>query len=84
MLANMYGLTGLANTTVVYMVMFGIDKYWAVFEKCGPGGVWVFIFTMSAFVYYVALYLNTHPEIIISMFQSDLTQIQNKSVKTEL
>ena len=66
-IGSVYSLDGIRNTAIVWTVLWmgakSSDYYFRVF-KSG----WLYVFILSIIVYYTALYLHSHPEIIVSLF----------------
>lgn len=59
-IGSTYNIEGLRNTAIVYTVLWGLEKYNEIYWRF-TSNPWFFIFSLSAFIYYVALYLNMHP-----------------------
>jgi len=70
-IGSMYGLDGMRNTALVYAVLWGLEKYSEFYFEFSRSP-YLYIFSLSAFTYFSALYLNTHPEIIVSLFSPDV------------
>jgi hypothetical protein len=68
LMGQVYVLNGLYNTCVTYLVLWLIEKYQEAFSKVSDNAI-VFAFTIFGLMYWIALYLNHHPEFVISMFQ---------------
>ena len=64
------GFEGLANTAIVYLSLWGIEKFYEI-QRCTIDSGWVFIFFVAAFVCWGAIEINKHPGFIISMFKSE-------------
>lgn len=67
---NVYGMNSLANTAVVYAVLYGFEKYNELFFYA-VNSTWVYMFTVSLMAYQGALWVHTHPEFIIALFIHD-------------
>jgi hypothetical protein len=68
--SSVYSIEGLKNTTIVYMILWVIEKYFELYFMLSDNA-WMFIFSMSVMVYYLALEANKHPEFVVSLFKSD-------------
>jgi len=63
-----WGLIGLKNTATTYLVLWCIEKYFELAKKFLDAVV-VFAFVFFIFVYYMAMWLHSNPEFVISLFQ---------------
>jgi hypothetical protein len=68
-LGSIFGLEGLRNTAIVYLILYCIEKYfWACdhfFDQ-----LWVFVFSIAALVCWGAIEINKHPDFVVNMFKS--------------
>ena len=67
---SVYSMEGLKNTAIVYLVLYCIEKWYWVSEKLFDE-IWVFVFTLAAFVCWAAIEINKHPEFVVDMFKTD-------------
>ena len=65
-IGSVFGLEGMKNTALVYLVLYIMEKFHEI-----KMNLMVEIFFFCLAVYFIALYLNTHPEVIISIFDQD-------------
>ena len=69
-IGSVHSMDGLKNTSIVYLILWSIEKYHEYYFNLTSNG-WGFIFSMSALVYYLALWLNMHPEFVVSLFKAN-------------
>ena len=69
-MGTIYSMEGLRNTTLIYLLLWGIEKYYELYFNMTQNA-WGFMFSMSALVYYLALEINKHPEFVVSLFKSN-------------
>lgn len=68
-----YSLTGLANTAIVYSILWTIEKYSEAYFKCFENCA-VFVFILCAAIAYMSYELNKNPEFVVNMFKSDFDE----------
>ena len=61
-------MDGLRNTIIVYGILWAIEKYHELFFALSKN-VWIYVFTISALSYYLALKINSNPQFVIDMFK---------------
>jgi hypothetical protein len=67
---NFLGISGIANVGYTYFVLWTVEKF-CEFNFWTRKGNWIIlIFLGSIGLYFVALFLNTHPGWIVSLFDS--------------
>ena len=67
---SIYSMEGLKNTSIVYMILWVIEKYNELYF-IATSNVWAFVFSISALLCWGALEINKHPEFVVQMFKSD-------------
>ena len=75
-----YSLTGLANTAIVYTILWGIEKFHEVYFKLFKSAS-VFIFFCCLGLYFIAMEINKNPQFIVNMFSSDFDEPTKKAVE---
>lgn len=76
MLGSVLDMAGLRNTAIVYGFLFALDKSAELrhikrmlFGR-GEHFFWIGLLFLSVVGYYVSMYLNQHPELLLSLFTS--------------
>jgi len=64
---TIWSITGMRNTAYTFTVLYIWEKYAEIHEQKGWSG-WVLIFILSVSVYYIAVYLHSNPEFVVSLF----------------
>jgi len=67
-----YSLDGLKNTSIVFLVLYLIEKY-SDFHFVVEWRPEIFMFFISVFLYKAAMWLHNNREFVISLFDYDLT-----------
>eukprot|EP00050_Salpingoeca_kvevrii_P009749 m.4612 g.4612 ORF g.4612 m.4612 type:complete len:478 (+) comp2435_c0_seq1:2-1435(+) len=65
-----YGVPGLANTAIVFVVLYGLEKSVEVMASLGAN-IWFFVFGGSVVLFKIALWLHTHPEFLVAIVAPD-------------
>mmetsp|Transcript_9342 Transcript_9342/g.19290 ORF Transcript_9342/g.19290 Transcript_9342/m.19290 type:complete len:83 (+) Transcript_9342:1-249(+) len=65
LVGSVFALPSMTNTACVFLVLWGMEKE---FEINWGGLAIVALFANFVGMYFMALYLNTHPELITSLF----------------
>eukprot|EP00750_Incisomonas_marina_P022826 INCI4997.10.p1 GENE.INCI4997.10~~INCI4997.10.p1 ORF type:complete len:696 (-),score=96.92 INCI4997.10:2543-4513(-) len=61
-----WGLPGLANTAIVYAVLWGMEKYVELHREM-KWNAWLLILVLSAILWRGSLYVHAHPALLVSM-----------------
>ena len=64
-----FGFEGLANTSIVYLSIYLVEKYVELHSEMKWSG-WILILILSCFLYRSSLYLHQNPQIILSLFST--------------
>lgn len=64
--STVLGLTGMANTTLVFVCLFLTEKYMDIHQKMGWNQWWL-VLVMSTIMYLVSLRIHKHPEILAQL-----------------
>ena len=64
-----HGFRGMANTSIVYLVLWGFEKFYEI-QAATVKSLWVYVFFVSAFIVWGCIEINKHPGFVVSMFQS--------------
>merc|ERR1711959_496924 len=66
---NVYGMLGMANTAVTFLVLWVLEKYCDLHTR-NRWNMWVLVLLGSALMYKAALWLHGNPEFVVSLFDS--------------
>jgi hypothetical protein len=58
--SSIYNIEGLRNTTIVYIVLWGLEKYTEFYFSVIKNG-WLFFFSFSVMAYFAALEIHKNP-----------------------
>ena len=63
----MYDMYGLKNTAITFFVLYCMQKNCEFHFEARINGC-VYVFYLCIFLYFVAVWLNNHPEFVVSIF----------------
>mmetsp|Transcript_27110 Transcript_27110/g.42731 ORF Transcript_27110/g.42731 Transcript_27110/m.42731 type:complete len:469 (-) Transcript_27110:105-1511(-) len=69
LVGGIYHLDGMRNTGTTFLVFYLLEKYTEMHFEC-DWNPWIFVFLVSAVMYWAALWLHRHPVFVKSMFES--------------
>lgn len=72
-----YGMTGLANTSTTFSVLWGLEKVHEFHLTLKLNG-WLLVFTGSVATYFIALWLHARPAFVVSLLRSMETESGEK------
>ena len=71
LLGSVFVIPGLMNTSITFLILWGLEKYHSITK----GNVVFFLFPLFVGLYFAAMWLHRHPEIVTSLFSWSLVDV---------
>ena len=73
-LGSVFAIPGLMNTSVTFLILWGLEKYHAITS----GNIIFFLFPLFVGLYFAAMWLHRHPDIVTSLFTWSFVEVNQE------